>query len=142
MIIANHRNKILTTLIIECILGKTSALDVLIHGANSMGMMIELFVASHPMYIFHFIYAIGSGMIYLLFTIIYYYAGGVDYFGNNYIYHVLKWENPGSATSVAIGIVVLTIFLHIIVCIIQKCRYRLYKKVKKPAPKLPINNTV
>jgi phosphotransferase system glucose/maltose/N-acetylglucosamine-specific IIC component len=104
-------------------------------------MMIELLVASHPMYIFHFIYAIASGMVYLIFSIIYYAAGGVDAVGNNFIYHVLKWEKPGSASSVAIGIVVLAIFLHIITCIIQKLRYRLYKKLNKKPTELPINIT-
>lgn len=81
-------------------------------------------------------------MIYLTFSVIYYASGGVDYYGNNYIYHVLKWEKPGSATSVALGIVVLAIFLHIIACIIQKLRYRLYKKMFKKAVELPINSTV
>jgi hypothetical protein len=111
--------------------GKTSALDVLIHGGNSVGMMIELLVTSHPMFIFHFVYTVLFGIVYLVFTIIYFLAGGQDYFGNNYIYHVLNWENPGSAAATSVGIVVLGIFLHVIACIIQKARSRIHKKIYK-----------
>lgn len=114
-------------------LGRTSILDVLIHGGNSVGMMIDLWIVAHPMYIFHFLYSLCVGLVYLIFTIIYYFAGGVDALGNRYIYHVIDWSRPVSATSVSLGVAVLAIFLHIIACLIQKLRYRLYKKyVRKP----------
>jgi hypothetical protein len=92
-------------------------------------MLIDLLVCSHPMFLLHFIYVIATGMVYLIFSIIFYYSGGTDAYGNNYIYHVLKWENPGSATIVSLGIVVLGIFLHVIVCMIQKVRYTIYQKI-------------
>ena len=102
-------------------------------------MIIDLLIASYPMHIFHLFYGIAFGAIYLVFSIIYFFAGGTDYWGNRYIYHVLNWENPGSAASVAAGTLVLIIFMHIIACIIQKIRYRLYKKYFKQ-PELPIKN--
>lgn len=123
----------------EFFAGRTSTLDILIHGGNSVGMMVDLLIASYPMHIFHFFYGIAFGTIYLAFSIIYYFAGGTDFWGNKYIYHVLNWENPGSAASVAAGTLVLIIFMQIIACIIQKVRYRLYKKYFK-LPELPIIN--
>lgn len=121
--------------------GNTSTLDVLIHGGNSVGMLLELLIVRHPFYFFHFIYTIAVGLLYLMFMIAYYFLGGVDAVGNNYIYGVLNWEHPDKASLVALGILVLTIFLHIMTCIIQKLRYRVYKKVFKTTS-LTINKSV
>lgn len=111
--------------------GTTSVLDILIHGGNSVGMLVELMLVRHPFYIFHFVYSVGVGLIYLIFMIIYYFAGGVDYKGNRYIYQVLSWDQPLKASLVALGILVLSIFLHVFTCIIQKLRHRVHKKVFK-----------
>ncbi|CRK87908.1 CLUMA_CG001695, isoform A [Clunio marinus] len=110
---------------------RTDALDILIHGGNSAAMIIDLLIACHPMYIIHFVYPVGVGILYMIFTIIYYFAGGVDAQGNRYIYDVLDWSNPGSAALTSIGTVILAIFLHVIVCLIQTARRRIHKKYFK-----------
>lgn len=118
-------------------LGTTSALDILIHGGNSAGMLIELLVVRHPVYIFQFVYSIGFGIIYIIFTIIYYFTGGLDPQGKHYIYNVLNWSEPGKAALVTFGIAVLLIVLHIVTCIIQKLRHRIHKRVfRKTAMKV------
>lgn len=109
-------------------LGRTSTLDVLIHGGNSAGMLLELWVTRHPVYIFHFIYTIGVGIIYLLFTFFYFLAGGLDPAGRHYIYHVIDWNNPGAALLNTGGIMVLGILLHIFSFIVHKLRFWLHKK--------------
>lgn len=108
--------------------GETSALDVLIHGGNSVGMLLELCIARYPIHIFHFLQTIGAGTVYVLFTVFYFLAGGLDPVGRHYIYHVLDWKRPGTALINAVGIYVLGIFLHILVFVVQKLRHRLYKK--------------
>lgn len=100
---------------------------MLIHGGNSLGMFIELVVLSHPIYLLHMLYSIIVGMVYLAFSIIYYFAGGVDAVGNRFIYDVLDWSDPLSAALVALAITMLAVFLHVIVSVIQKLRYRLWK---------------
>jgi hypothetical protein len=111
--------------------GKTSTLDVLVHGANSAAMLIELLITRHQFNFFHFIYPIFGGLIYFAFTIIYFVAGGVDSVGNRYIYYVINWEEPGRALSVAIGVMVLGIFMHIFSCIVQRLRRRVHKRIFK-----------
>lgn len=113
--------------------GRTSTIDVLVHGGNSAGMMLQLLIVRHPMYFFHVVYSLAVGIIYLGFSIIYYYAGGVDAAGNPYIYNVLSWEEPLDASLVALGVMILSIFLHLMSSVIQTLRYRLYKKCfRKP----------
>lgn len=95
------------------------------------------------MHFFHFVYSIGIGLIYLAFTIIYYFAGGVDFVGRNYIYNVLYWGNAGKAASVAVGVAVLSLFLHVFVCILQKMRHRIHKKIfKKTSLEINVQATV
>lgn len=114
---------------VKFLLGSTSALDILIHGGNSAGMLLELFVVRHPFYVFHFVYSVGVGLIYLVFTIIYYFSGGVDPYGRNYVYNVLNWDEPLKASLVALGVMLLMIFLHIMTWVFQRLRYRLHKKL-------------
>lgn len=94
-------------------------------------MLLELMVVRQPFYIFHFIYSISVGLLYLIFTIIFYVAGGVDGRGNRYIYEIISWETPGKAALVAVGVMILSLFLHIFAFIIQKARHRVHKKVFK-----------
>lgn len=106
-------------------------------------MLIELMIARHPMHIFHFVYSIGVGLIYLAFSIIYYFAGGVDNLGQNFIYDVLYWGEPGKASVVAAGVTVLSFFLHVFTCIVQKLRYRIHKKIfKKTSLEINVQQTV
>lgn len=91
-------------------------------------MLLELCVTKHPVYIFHFLQIFGAGIIYLLFTVFYFLAGGLDPSGRPYIYHVIDWNYPGAALLNTAGIMVLGVFLHIFAFIVQKLRYRLYKK--------------
>lgn len=128
VIVNFHHTRKLTN---QSFLGKTSTLDLLVHGGNSVAMMLELLMAGHPMFIFHFVYSINVGLIYLIFTIIYYFAGGLDPLGRHYIYNVIDWSRPGRAASVSLGVLILAIFLHIIMCLIQKLRHRLHKKCFK-----------
>lgn len=83
------------------------------------------------MHFLHFVYSIGAGLIYLAFSIIYYYSGGVDALGRPFIYDVLYWGEPAKAASIAVGVAVLSLFLHVFVCILQKLRHRIHKKVFK-----------
>lgn len=114
----------------KIILGTTSINDVLIHGGNSAGMLIELLVVRYPIYFAHVIYAVGFGIVYCTFTAVYYFAGGTHSSGAPYIYTILNYsESPGISSLVILGILVLTIFLHVSFCIVQRLRHRLHKKI-------------
>lgn len=67
--------------------------------------------------------------MYLIFTLIYYFAGGVDSMGNSNIYSILDWgEEPLSTGLVVLGVAILMILLHLISLIIQKLRKKICKK--------------
>lgn len=92
-------------------------------------MLLEIIVAEYTFRVFHFIYPIFVGIIYLIFTLIYYFAGGVDSQGNNSIYSILNWgEKPLSTGLVVLGVAILLVFVHLIAVIIQLARKRIGKK--------------
>ncbi|XP_072937830.1 protein rolling stone-like [Epargyreus clarus] len=80
------------------------ALDVAIHGINSVVMFLLLISSSHACRLLHFYQPICFAFTYVVFAVIYYLAGGRDAKGNAFIYPVLYWGFPGQA----IGVVVLT----------------------------------
>ena len=54
----------------------------------------------------HFLHPLLIMVDYIIFTVIYWAAGGVDYNGNHYIYPVLNWDKPeDSAIFVVVGAV-------------------------------------
>lgn len=113
----------------KIISGKTSVIDVWVHAGNSVAMFLEILVAEYTFRVFHFIHPIFVGLIYLLFSLIYYYAGGVDQNGKGNIYSILDWgEKPLSTGLIALGVAILMIFLHLISLIIQIVRKRVCKR--------------
>lgn len=109
--------------------GKTSVVDVWVHAGNSVAMLLEIIAAEYTFRVFHFIHPILVGLIYLIFTLIYYFAGGVDSKGRNNIYSIINWgEKPLSTGLVVLGVAILLIFLHLISLVVQLLRKRISKK--------------
>ena len=52
---------------------------------------------------------------YMAFSIVYYYAGGLDPYGNAFIYDILDWSKPGPTVGYVILCLVAVIILHGIV---------------------------
>lgn len=113
----------------------------MVHGTNSVGMLIELLMVRHPVFLAHVIYPLGVGVIWTVFSIVYYFAGGTDAWGNTFIYEVLWWKNPGRASAVAVGVFVLSFFLYVFVWVVYKLRRRVYKRLWNVDPK-PIQPVV
>lgn len=69
--------------------------NVLIHAANSVALIIDLFLCKHPAKFTNFIYPVIIEIFYLIFTIVYQFTGGLDKwvpFGLC-IYNVNSWKN-------------------------------------------------
>lgn len=96
-----------------------------------MAMLLELLVILHPMYFLHVIHSLIAGIIYLIFSLIYYGAGGTDNYGNNYIYKILDWNKPGATSVIVILVAIFIIILHIIACTIQILRFKFHKLLTK-----------
>ncbi|KAM3967880.1 protein rolling stone-like [Aphomia sociella] len=97
-------------------------LDVFIHAVNAVLMILLLLVSQHSSNILHFYYPILVGVIYMVFTIIYYHAGGTNPFGDPYIYPPLDWSDAGPTTVMVVASAVTLIVLHLIVVGLSLCR--------------------
>ncbi|KAL0901312.1 hypothetical protein ABMA27_006597 [Loxostege sticticalis] len=74
-----------------------NALNLLVHGGNSLAMICEILVTAHPIRAAHALYGVGAGIAYGLFSAVYWACGGTDRFGMPAIYPALDWNKPGSA---------------------------------------------
>ncbi|XP_062130347.1 protein rolling stone-like [Drosophila sulfurigaster albostrigata] len=116
------------------------------HALNSVFMFIDFFLVAFPTHIMHFVFPICVGLIYALFSLIYYFAGGLDIFGEHYIYFILDWERPG----LAIGSLCIVYVLLLIFCVVVFWMYRLrlwiFRRHMKPQTReiiqRPAPNTV
>ena len=53
-----------------------SFLNVFLHGLNSVSFLIDIFVSARPVRIHHFYFAVFFGIYYMVFSIVYWQAGG------------------------------------------------------------------
>ncbi|KAG5670109.1 hypothetical protein PVAND_000392 [Polypedilum vanderplanki] len=111
--------------------GLLTVLDFLIHAMNSVAMLIDLFIVLHPMYFFHVIYSLGVGLLYLIFSIIYYVSGGTDINGNDYIYSILNWNKAGQTTGIVFAVIALAIILHCVAVGLHFGRAKLHRVATK-----------
>lgn len=95
--------------------------NVNVHGMNSVLIVIDLFVSAHPIRITHIVYVIMYSLVYTVFSLIFWAAGGVDPYGNRYIYPILNWEDiPGLTCAYLLG-------LAVVLFVVQCFMYSLYR---------------
>jgi len=68
-------------------------LNVLLHGANTIACLIDIFISARPWKKFHFAYAMIFGCYYLIFNLSYYAFGGVGFCYDT------KEGNPGASVQ-------------------------------------------
>lgn len=77
----------------------------------------------------HFWYPVIFGLIYALFSLFYYLAGGTNHNGKPYIYPALNWENPGTAVLYCVIIVIIALpVVHFILYGIHVLKLYIYHK--------------
>lgn len=72
-----------------------NALNVLVHGGNSLVMLGELACTAHPVRAAHALYGAAAGLLYGVFSAVYWALGGTDRLGSPAIYPSLDWSKPG-----------------------------------------------
>ncbi|XP_023935798.1 protein rolling stone-like [Bicyclus anynana] len=97
-------------------------LDYFIHLVNSILMLVLLLTARQPCNVLHFYFLIILAAVYVIFTAIYYAAGGTDPFGHNFIYPVLDWSNPGPAVIMLIISLAMVTVIHFITVLLSLAR--------------------
>lgn len=111
--------------------GKTmrfNASNFFVHANNTIMMMVDLWIVSHPIRFFHLIYPMIFGITYAIFSVIYYFAGGTSREDTTYIYTILRWDKPGSTILVCLGVLAFLVVLHILVWALSNLRAYLYDK--------------
>jgi hypothetical protein len=85
-----------------------SFLDVVTHAFNTVFVLIELFLGRVPIHLLHFIYTVFYLTLYVIFSVIYWQAGGNNSRGKPYIYKILDYENnnAGVITALVLALVV------------------------------------
>mmetsp|Transcript_82501 Transcript_82501/g.238319 ORF Transcript_82501/g.238319 Transcript_82501/m.238319 type:complete len:288 (+) Transcript_82501:78-941(+) len=101
--------------------------SVSMHGGNVLITLLDLLTTRQPYYIQHIYVPMVFSALYLLFSYIYYAAGGTNEYGDKYIYAALDWSNPQgvgnlSAMILFIAVPITYILFWILVALRKKCR--------------------
>ena len=77
--------------------------DVAFHLLNSVFMLTETCLSSIPVQLVHVVYAMLYGVLYLLFSVVYWLLGGTNDSGDKFIYPILNYESePYAAVVLAV----------------------------------------
>ncbi|XP_026738739.1 protein rolling stone-like isoform X3 [Trichoplusia ni] len=110
-----------------------NALNVLVHGGNSVLMLCELAVTAHPIRAAHALYSAGAGLAYGVFSAFYWAVGGTDRIGLPAIYPALDWNKPGSAFGFVSLCAVVMVFAHALATCVAAARARLAQRLRSRA---------
>ncbi|XP_035454064.2 protein rolling stone isoform X1 [Spodoptera frugiperda] len=103
-------------------------LDIMLHGVNSAVMLVELVCSAHPSRLMHVMQPLYFAGAYMLFSVIYFFAGGLDPWGNPFIYPVVDWSKP-EQTMVVITLTALFLALmHVLTVGIATARDAIAKR--------------
>ncbi|CAH1244009.1 Hypp7196 [Branchiostoma lanceolatum] len=107
--------------------------SVLTHAINCVVILIDVAVSSLPFRLLHFVYPSAFGLAYVIFTVIYWAAGGTDTLNRPWIYPVIDYGgNPAMAAGVAAGSVLVAIPLcHVILFGLALAREMLSGRLKR-----------
>ncbi|XP_045446035.1 protein rolling stone-like [Melitaea cinxia] len=118
------------------------ALDIAIHGINSLIMFIHHMTSSHPTRLLHLVHPFALALVYVFFNIIYYLAGGTDPLGQPFIYPVINWSQPGSATVVVIVTGLLLICLHFVTIGLGMARDAIANRILRPSVAVHVDEDI
>uniref|UniRef100_A0A1B0CZ86 Uncharacterized protein n=1 Tax=Phlebotomus papatasi TaxID=29031 RepID=A0A1B0CZ86_PHLPP len=113
------------------------AINVLTHATNSVFMFIDVLIVAYPVRIYHAVQGLAFGLVYVIFSVIYFAAGGTTKSGSTYIYSVLNWNDPGSAMITVVGVCALGIVIHLILYFIYLLRTWVYRRLFEKDEILP-----
>ena len=106
-----------------------TSVNIATHVINSFYVILNISVTGMPKRILHVWFSVIFGMIYALFTVFYYWAGGTNHNGNPYVYTVLDWRKPGSAILYcALVFFVFVPVTHLILYGIHRLKVFIYEK--------------
>ncbi|XP_035698256.1 protein rolling stone-like [Branchiostoma floridae] len=113
--------------------GDYSALSIITHAINSVTIVIDVMVSGLPCRLLHFVYPLTFGLVYILFTVIYWAAGGRGLYDYPFIYPYLDYGGrPVLAAIVAVlGVLVAVPLCHCVVFALVVARESLVRLLKR-----------
>ena len=84
--------------------GLPDAMGYFAHGVNFLLAAADMYASRQPYYVAHVSMYAAFAACYVLFSLVYYGAGGTDCVGNDYVYPVLDWSKPGATVLVGVGV--------------------------------------
>ncbi|KAG7310476.1 hypothetical protein JYU34_003259 [Plutella xylostella] len=124
------------TLVHDPKIHEVNALNLLVHGGNSVIIVVELAVTSHPVRMAHALYGAGAGLLYGVFSALYWALGGTDRLGARAIYPSLDWSRPGVAIGFVCLCAVVLVTAHALAAALAGLRARVAARLL-PAPREP-----
>ncbi|XP_076656741.1 protein rolling stone isoform X2 [Halictus rubicundus] len=104
-------------------------LNMMQHLCNSILMLIDFCVTSIPFRLRNIWWCLMIVCLYVLFSLIYYLAGGLDRFGQHFIYRILDWKKPLPTILLCIGEAVFVGVIHSSFCFLERVKYQVYTKI-------------
>ena len=116
-------------------------LNIMLHVCNSILMIIDFCITGIPFRLRNFWWCLTIVFFYVIFSVIYYLAGGLDKQGYHYIYKILDWKKPVRSSLVCLGQAIFITILYSIICLLEKLKNRLYRKIDKKLEGMEIQIT-
>ena len=109
-------------------------LDFLVHGLNSITTVLDLFLGARPFRLLHIYQPIIALCFYLIFSVIYWAAGGTGREGCHWIYPILDWNKPETTVPLIFVMLVGVFVIHGFLWALQLLRDFLHARyfLKKP----------
>ncbi|XP_078575280.1 protein rolling stone-like [Branchiostoma floridae x Branchiostoma japonicum] len=116
--------------------GDSSDVSILMHAMNSVTIVIDVMVSGFPCRLLHFVYPLTFGAVYILFTVVYWAAGGRGEDNLPFIYPYLDYGgNPVLAVIVAVlSVVVAMPLCHCVVFALALARESLVRLLQRCPP--------
>jgi hypothetical protein len=107
--------------------------NVHLHGLNFVFALIDILISRVPIQLFHFYILMLFGLVYSVFLVIFYAAGGMNpNDGGNYVYKFVDFgTNPGLAVGICIALIFIGAIVHTIYFGIAQLRDMIAKCIPK-----------
>lgn len=101
--------------------------NVTTHMFNSIIVIFETLIVGHPVRLIHAYQHIIFALLYLIFTAIYYIAGGTDKDGNSALYGILNWNKPHWTILYVFIVGLLLVVIHFMFWLVFLLRCKIAK---------------
>ena len=103
--------------------------NITTHAVNVAYVVLEFCISGIPVRILHFYQIFIFGLVYCIFTVIYWMAGGTNNHGKPYIYSVLDYgEDPGKAALWVVLIHIAVVLVHCVWSALYELKSMVYKR--------------